>query len=152
MTFVHVKDFRLDSESGERFHSADAENDLLPDPHFEITAVKFGRDEPVFRLVLRDIGVEQVEADTPHAQFPNLRPHLAIEEANGYEEIAFAAPHFPDRQMMEVLIQADGMLNAILVDLLLEVAVPVEQSDGDEVQIEIARGLAMIPGQDTEAS
>ena len=152
VAFVHVKNLRFDPESGQRFHPADAENDLLADPHFEIAAVKFSGDEPVFRCVLRDIGIEQVEADAPHAQFPNFRPDFAVQEADGNEQIAVAAPHFLDRQVVEVLVQADGVLNAFLVDLLFEVAVPVEQSDRDEIQIEIAGGLAMVPGQNAEAA
>ncbi len=47
-------------------------------------------------------------------------------------------PHFLDRQMVKILIQIDGVLDAILVDLLFEVAMPVEQSDRDEIQVEIA--------------
>ena len=47
-------------------------------------------------------------------------------------------PHFADRQVMEVLVQADRLLDAVLVDLLFEIAVPIEQSDRDKVQVEIA--------------
>ena len=34
---------------------------------------------------------------------------------------------------MEILIQTNRLLNAILVDLLFEIAVPIEQPDGDEI-------------------
>ncbi len=61
-------------------------------------------------------------------------------------------PHFLDRQVVKILIQADGVLDAVLVDLLFEIAVPIEQSDRDEIQIEIAGRLAMIAGQNAEAA
>ncbi len=41
--------------------------------------------------------------------------------------------------MMEVLVQIDRMLNAILVDFLPEITMPVEQPNGHEFQVEIAR-------------
>ncbi len=95
MAFVHVKNFRLDPEGGERFHAAYAEDNLLPDAHFEIAAVKLGRDETIFRGVLRDIGIEQVKADAPDVQLPDFRPHFAIEEPDGNEQIAVAAAALP---------------------------------------------------------
>ena len=53
---------------------------------------------------------------------------------------------------MEILVEADGVLHAVLVDLLFEIAVPVEQADRDEIQIEIAGGFAMIAGENPEAA
>ena len=152
MAFVHVKNLRFDPEGGERFYAADAKNDLLAHAHFEIAAVKLGRDAAIFRFVLRDVGVEQVKGDAAHVQFPDLRKDFPVQETDGDEQIAVAAPHFLDRQVMEILVEADGVLDAFLVDLLFEVAVPVEQSDRDEIQIEIAGGLAMIPRENAEAA
>ena len=54
--------------------------------------------------------------------------------------------------MMKILVQTDGVLHAVLVDLLFEVAVPVEQSDRDEIQVEIAGRFAMIAGENAEAA
>ena len=51
--FVHVEDARVDPERVERFHAADAEDDLLAHPHFQIAAVKFRGDQSIFRRVLR---------------------------------------------------------------------------------------------------
>ena len=53
---------------------------------------------------------------------------------------------------MEILVQADRLLSAIAIDLLLEIAVPVEQPDRDEVQIQIAGRFAMIAGKNAEAA
>ncbi len=40
VAFVHVEDFGIDPERGERVHTADAEHDFLPHPHFQIAAVE----------------------------------------------------------------------------------------------------------------
>ena len=65
---------------------------------------------------------------------------------------AVACAHFADRQMMKVLIQTDRLLNAILVDLLFEIAVPIQQTDRDEIQIEIAGRFAMVAGENAETA
>ena len=67
-----------------------------------------------------------------------ISPTLRDPGAGPKREVAVAAPHFLDGQMMKILVQVDRMLDAILVDLLFEIAVPVKQSDRDEIQVEIA--------------
>ncbi len=92
-----------------------------------------------------DIGIEQVKTDPADVQFPNFRADFPIRESDTeMSRLLSPLAHFPDRQVMEILVQADGFLHAFLVDLLFEIAVPVEQSDRDEIQIEIAGRLAMI--------
>src|SRR5258708_4583229 len=53
---------------------------------------------------------------------------------------------------MKILVQIDRVLQAALVDLLPEVAVPVEQTDRDKVEIEITGGFAMIARENAEAA
>ncbi len=85
-------------------------------------------------------------------QLPDFREDFAIEDAHGNEDARVIAPHFADRQVMEILIQADGLLGAVAIDLLFEIAVAIEQADGDEIQIEIARRFAMVAGENAEAA
>ena len=73
MAFVHVEDFRLDPERVERIDAANTEHDLLAHSHFEVAAVKLGGDESIFRVVLRNVGVEQVKFDAPDMELPNAR-------------------------------------------------------------------------------
>ena len=54
--------------------------------------------------------------------------------------------------MVEILVQADGFLDPVPVDLLLEVAVPIEETDRDEVQVEVTGGFAMIARENAEAA
>jgi hypothetical protein len=53
---------------------------------------------------------------------------------------------------VEILIEIDRFLHAFLVDLLLEITVPVEQADRDEVEIEIARRFAMVARQNAQTA
>src|SRR6185295_16393577 len=54
--------------------------------------------------------------------------------------------------MIEILIQVDRRLNAVLVDLLPEIPMPIEQSNRNEIQVQIACGLAMIAGEYSETT
>src|SRR5262249_18004561 len=53
--------------------------------------------------------------------------------------------------MIKILIQIDRCLNAVLVDLLPEIAMPIEQTNRNEIQVKIARRLAMVAGEYAKA-
>ena len=54
--------------------------------------------------------------------------------------------------MVKILVEIDGLLRAFLIDLLFEISVTIEQADGDEVEIEIAGGFAVIARENAEAA
>ncbi len=103
-------------------------------------------------VVLRRVGVEQIKTDAADLELPDFREHLAAPELHRDEQVRIACAHFADREVMKILIQTDRLLNAFLVDLLFEIAVPIEQADGDEIQVEIAGGFAMIAGENAETA
>ena len=57
-----------------------------------------------------------------------------------------------DRQVVEVRVVILGLLRALAVDRLAEVALAVEKAHADERQPHVARGLAVIAGEDAEAA
>ena len=62
------------------------------------------------------------------------------------------AAHRLDRQVVEIRVVVLGALAALAVDGLHEVALAVEQADRDERQLEVARRLAVVAGEDAEAA
>ncbi len=152
VAFVHVENLRADPELTQSPHTADSQHHLLPDAHLEIAAVKLGRDQTILGRVLRHVGVEEVKIDPADVQLPDLGVNLAVENLDRDEDARVIPAHFAERQVMEILIQADGLLGAIAIDLLLEITVPIKQPDGDEVQIQIAGRFAMIAGKNAEAA
>ena len=54
--------------------------------------------------------------------------------------------------MIKVLVEINRRLNAVLVDLLAKIAVPVEQTDRNEIQIKIAGRFAMVSRKNAEAA
>jgi hypothetical protein len=44
------------------------------------------------------------------------------------------------------------MLDTVLVDFLPEIPVAIEQTDGDEIEVEVAGGFAMVTGENAETA
>ena len=49
-----------------------------------------------------------------------------------------ALSHVADGKVMEILVEIDGVLEAVLVDLLFEIAVAIKKSDSNEVDVNVA--------------
>ena len=82
-----------------------------------------------------------------------LTTHFAAGKLDVDRQVgAVLAPHRLDRQVVEIRVVVLGALAAIAVDGLHEVALPVEQADRDERQLEVARRLAVVAGEDAEAA
>src|SRR5215471_12490162 len=124
-----MKDVWLDSERGERFHTSDAKHDFLAHTHLEIAAVEFCRDAPVLRAVLRDVGVEQIDVHASDAQFPHLSENFSIQNRHRNEMLHFAMASFADRQVVKTLVQINRRLNAVLIDLLPEIAMAIQEAN-----------------------
>src|SRR5689334_20118755 len=54
--------------------------------------------------------------------------------------------------MVKILIEIDCSLNAVFVDLLPEIAVPIQETNCYKIQVEITRRFAVVPRQDAETS
>ncbi len=75
-----------------------------------------------------------------------------IQHPNRDEQRVIALAHFANREVMKILVQTDGVLHAVLVDLLPEIAVPVKQAYRDKIEVEIAGRFAVVAGEDAEAA
>jgi hypothetical protein len=54
--------------------------------------------------------------------------------------------------MGEILVELNALLLALFIDLLAEVAVLVEEREGDEIQVEVARRFAVIARENAQAA
>ena len=133
--------------------AADAEDDLLLDPHLVIAPVELCGDVAILRRVLRPARVEQVERDAPDRELPHAHAHPAVQDFDTEREVLLLRiEHGLHGEVREILVQREAVLPALLVDLLLEVPVPVQQRDRHEGQVQIARRLAMVAREDAEAA
>src|SRR5262249_30905903 len=121
-------------------------------PLLEVAAINFRRDQSVLGAVLRNIGIEEIDVYSSHPQFPKPSENFPIENRHGDEKLGFAAANFSDRQVIKILVEINRGLNAVLIDLLPEIAVPIEQTNRNEMQIKVARGFAVVAGENAEAA
>ena len=105
------------------------------------------------RVVGGDVGVEQQDRHAADLRHPHRRVHLAVGELDAHlERRAVAAARASQRQLVRVEVGLGVLLVPIGVDLLAEVAAPVEEADADERQRRVRRRLAVVAGQDAEAA
>ncbi len=153
MSLVDVPDRRRDAERGEGAHAADAEDDFLLDARGAVAAIETVRDGAVGGAVLWQRRVEQVKPHMADARLPHLEHDIAPGHGHGHLEFrAVLAHQRRDGQVVEIRVGVLSVLVALVVDGLEEVALPVQQSDADEGQAEIACGLAMVPGENAQAA
>ena len=69
----------------------------------------------------------------------------------GTEMRSFVSPRRTSR-IGKVLIEINGCLNAVFINLLPEISVSIEQTHRNEIEIEVACGFAVIPGENAEAA
>ena len=140
-------------QARERSHAADAEDDLLRQPHRPPLNVEHAGDRAVGRVVGGDVGVEQDERDAADLGDPEPRLDLAPGQRHADQHVApGVAGHRAHRQPREVVLRVGVLLVAVGVDRLLEVAGAIEQPDADQRQAEVAGALQMVAGEDAEAA
>ena len=143
---------RVDAEGIQSPDSTDPKDNLLPDAHLQVAAIKLRRDRAIFGGILLDIRIEQVKLNPADLELPNLGGDVSAKNRDRNVKGLVTGLGLHQRQMIEILVKADRFLPAILVDLLLEVTVPVEKRDRAEVQIEVTCRFAVIAGKNTETA
>ena len=127
MAFVQVPHRGRQVELAQRPHAADAEHELLVQPHLATADVKDVRDRAVGVVVVRDVGVEQQDRDPPHLGDPDGGEQLAIGQRDADRE-GLAEPierAAQDRQACELVVGVGVLLVPVGVDGLAEVALAV---------------------------
>ena len=113
--------------------------------HFKVPPIELGRDEAVGFAVFRHVRVQEKQGDPSHLEAPDLRPDAFPQNADlDDQRLAFGIDGFKQGEVGKVLVELDAFLPAVLVDLLAEVAVPVEQRERHKGQIQIAGRLAVV--------
>ena len=113
----------------------------------DAAAVEAVAGETVDVVVLVDVGVEQVELDAAHLGQPQAGVHGHAGQLDGDGDVL----HRFERHRPGVEAGEPLHLPAGVVELLAEVAVAVEEADGDQRQAEVVGRLQMVAGQHPEA-
>ena len=152
VALVDVPHGRVQVQGTQCAHPADAQHDLLLDAGGDVAAVELVGDGPVRLLVLRQVGVEQVQGDVAGLGLPYLQHHPAAGQVDEHMQFLTVDQGRAQRQVLEPGRAVVGDLVAVGVDGLVEVALPVEHAHRYEGHAQIAGGLAVVTGQDAQAA
>ena len=86
MAFVEMADLGLQAQLAQHPPAADAQDDLLLQPHLRTAAVELAGDAPVGGTVDRVVGIEQVERDPAGLDLPDPEADHAAGELQGYAD------------------------------------------------------------------
>ena len=152
--FVHVADRRLLLMALQRADAADAQDHLLADAHVLVAAVKPGRDLPIFRVVLRDVRVEEIKRhrgppESARCAATTSRPGIGTLTSSG---VPSGLGFRNQRQIEEIVLGIAFLLPAVDVEVLAEVAFAVHQAHADERHAQVRGRLEMIARQQAETA
>ena len=153
MAFVQVVDAGHDAQRAQRLDAADAEHELLADAGADVAAVEPRGELAVLRAVAVDVAVEQVELHAADVHQPDLGQQRAVAgfDRDG-DRLAVGADGRLHRQVLDAGVEILFLLQAVVVEVLLEIALVVEQADGHERHAEAAGALDMVAGEHAEAA
>src|SRR5262245_22427004 len=147
-----MPDCRLQPQSADGTGTPDAENHLLSDTSGLVAAVKTIGNVPVGGCVVLTIGVEQIDGDATDQSLPEPGYDIAPGDTDSHlQPASVRLAHRLDGQIAWIVFAILGVLNAVVIDSLGEVALPIEQADGEEIEPLIAGSLAMIARENAQA-
>ena len=131
--FVEVPDRRVQPQGPERPHAADAQDDLLVQPHLATADVQDVGDRPVGIRVLGAVRVEQQDRHPADLGEPDGHGQVAPGQLHGdRQRQAGRVLDAAQRQPAEVVVGVVVLLVAVGIDRLAEVALAVQQPDADD--------------------
>jgi hypothetical protein len=145
VTLVDVPDTWTEPGGPQCPDAGDAENHLLPKASLAITAVELPGDLAVVGFVAGQISIEQQYRYATNFRPPGLDGNLpALEIAMHDDLVTGRILHGTNRGVVGLDVAVPGNLLAVFIDPLIEISLPVKQSDSYKRQAEVARRLAMV--------
>ena len=150
---VEMQRAGLDVHGAQGSHAAHAEHDVLREPRLRVADVQAVADPARLGVVVRVVGVEQVERHAADVDPPDECLDLALAERHlDRQRLALAVRHERRGQALGVRVDPVLVLPAGGVDALAEVALVVHQPDRDERQAAVRGLLHEVAGQRAEAA
>ncbi len=153
MALVEVDDGRLVAHRAQRPDAADAEQRVLRQPGLRVAVVQPSGDPALQRIVLRAVGVEQVERHPPDVDAPDPRGHHAGADRHRHRERrGVGAGDQRGGQPLGIGLDPVLVLPARGVDPLAEVALAVHEADRDQAEPAVGGLLEQIAGERAQAA
>ncbi|OPZ97884.1 MAG: hypothetical protein BWY71_01450 [Planctomycetes bacterium ADurb.Bin412] len=153
MAFIHMANIRIDSQRFDCPKTADPQQNFLPQTHFVIPAIQLGGNLPVFYPVAAHVGIQQIQIHAAYEDPPDLHHHIPVSDIDMKTDRPSVFPqHQPDGHIVKVIFRIRFLLPAVRVQILLKIPLPVEQSDADQRQAQIAGTFEVITGENAQTA
>ena len=153
VAFVAVINIFLDTQAFEHENTAYAEQILLFHAVFPVATVKLIGDGTVILAVEFQIGIHEVERHSTHIYTPNVgidnTAGIGYFENNG---VTVFIDNLFDGELVEVLGFVVGQLLAVHGEGLGEISIPIEETDGNHVDIAVTGLFEVVSGQYTQTA
>ena len=154
VAFVEMEDARGDSDRPQGPHAAHAGHQLLAHPGAIVAAVEPRGQLAIFRAIAGHVGIQQEKVDPTDAHPPDLGQQLA---RTGLEfRTVIGLPSAPagglHRQVFDLGVEILLLLPAVDVEVLLEIALVVEQPAGHQRHAQAAGALDVVAGEYAETA
>ena len=152
--FVHVVDILGDAEALEQKHATEPEEVLLLHAVLPVTTIELVRDGAVPFAVLWDVGVEEIEADAPYIDLPDVAEDGVVGVGHFEDErcLTIGFKDLLDGELCEVLRLVVGLLLPFGAEVLGEVTIAVEEADSRQADIAVAGFLEVVTSQYAETT
>jgi hypothetical protein len=149
MAFVGMPGPGVVTQGAEHADATGAEEPLLTQTEILSTAIETTQQCPVVGVILLEIGIEEVEWDTPDLRAPSTDVDGPVERLHG-RQIGRSINRRNGSDWNDPRI--DDLIGVLLPSIetqsLVEVSLSVEESESNQGHPEVGGRLAMIPSQD----
>jgi len=153
MSLVRVPDSGIDPHGAEYSHTADAEDPLLAQPELGPAGIQFVHQAAVVRVVRLQVGVEQVDRHAPDLHLPGADVHRSSRGLHrGEPGLSVRSRHRHQRRGTHVVLFVAVFLPTVQCEALIEISLAIEQADSHQRHPQVARRLAVVSRQYSQAS
>ena len=152
MAFIEMIDAGSDSHRPQGSNAPDAHYQLLPRSGAVVAAVKARGQLAVFGAVAVDVAIQQIQVHAADPHQPNLGKQAACPRLQFHgDRLAVGSAGRLQRKVFHLGVEVFLGLPTVGIEMLLEIALIVEQPYGYQRHAQPAGTLDMIAGKDPEA-
>ncbi len=152
VAFIQMADLDVQSERVDQPPSAHAENDFLQQANLRVAAVQRGRQSAVRRCVERIVAVEQIQGRPADYDLPGAQQDgAARKHQRDADLVTICRRHRLHGKRRGLVEWIELGLATGGVEHLTEVSLLPENANSEHGDMEVARGLQKIAGEDAEA-
>jgi len=153
MTFVHVENGRLITQTLQCAKSTNAKEHLLRDAQFRIANVQAVCELAILGIIFRDVGVHQDELVAADIELVKAGKQIATWQLDGdFDRVVLFVVEGDQGQVVKIELNVAGFLPTVFTDLLCEVPKSIKKADCHQRQTKVAGFLEVVTREHTQTT